>query len=281
LENRLVIQDIFLKPKPIIGMVHLRPLPGSPLYDAKNMGIKEIIDLAVREACILEAAGVDGIQVENIWDFPYVKNSQIGLETVASMAVVASKVKDAVSIPMGINVHLNGGFQALAIACSVGARWIRVFEWVNAYVSHVGITEGIGGELARYRARLQAKDVRFFCDVNVKHGSHFIISDRSVSQQAHDAESSGAEVLIVTGFETGMAPTAAKVRELRESVRVPILVGSGTTAENIEELLTYADGAIVGSYFKKDNDWKNPVDACQAKRFMESVNTFRRGIEND
>lgn len=276
-----IMQEIFLKPKPIIGMVHLRPLPGSPLYDAVNMGMSQIIALAVKEAQILQAAGVDGIQVENIWDYPYVKNTKIGIETVACMAVAASKIRDAVHIPMGINVHLNGGEQALAIACSVGARWIRVFEWVNAYISHVGITEGIGGELARYRARLQARNVHFFCDVNVKHGSHFIISDRSVSEQAHDAESQGADAIIVTGFETGKAPTAARVRELRESVSVPILVGSGATADNIEDLLTCADGAIVGSYFKKNNNWKNLVDPGQAKAFMDAVNAFRRGLKND
>lgn len=279
--NLSAIETIFKNKKPIIGMVHLRPLPGSPLFDREKMGMSSIIDWAVNEACVLEAAGVDGVQVENIWDFPFVKSSKIGIETVASMAVIASKVKEAVRIPLGINVHLNGGQQALAIACSVGAQWIRVFEYVNAYVSHVGITEGIGGDLARYRSYLQANSVYFFCDVNVKHGSHFLISDRSVFQQALDAESQGADAIIVTGLETGRAPTPVEVRELQKSIAAPILVGSGATAENIGELLQYADGAIVGSYFKKDNNWKNPVDAYQTKRFMDAVHTFRMSVEDE
>jgi membrane complex biogenesis BtpA family protein len=278
--NGFLLKEIFTKPKPIIGMVHLRALPGSPLYNSAA-GMNKIVGIAVEEARKLEAAGVDGVQVENIWDFPYLKGTDIGMETVAAMAVVASKVKDAVKIPIGINCHLNGGMQALAVAQSVGAQWIRVFEWVNAYVSHVGITEGIGGQLARYRSYLHAENIRFFCDVNVKHGSHFIISDRSIAEQAHDAESQGAEALIVTGFETGKAPTADKVREFKDSVNTPVLVGSGITAENAAELLQYADGAIVGSYFKTNNNWKNPVDGQKARTFMDSVERLRRSLGDD
>lgn len=274
------LEQIFQKPKPIIGMVHLKALPGSPLYDASS-GIQKIIDSAVEEACKLENAGVDGLQVENIWDYPYLKGEDIGLETVATMAVVASKVRDAVEIPIGINCHLNGGFHALAVAQSVGAQWIRVFEWVNAYVSHAGITEGIGGKLSRYRSSLKAENTKFFCDVHVKHGSHFIISDRTVAEQAHDAESQGAEALIVTGFDTGSAPTPEKVKEFRSSVKAPIILGSGVTTENVAELLEYADGAIVGSFFKQGNNWKNPVDEQKAREFMQVVEQLWRGDSND
>ncbi len=277
MQTKFQLNSIFPKPKPIIGMVHLKALPGAPLYDPVG-GMSKIIDLAVEEACKLERAGVDGVQVENIWDYPYLKSENIGVETVAAMAAVATKVKEAIKIPMGINCHLNGGLHALAIAHSVGAQWIRVFEWVNAYVSHAGITEGIGGDLARYRSFLRANEIRFFCDVNVKHGSHFLISDRSIAEQANDAESQGAEALIVTGFDTGQAPTAEKVKEFRSSVESPVILGSGVTTSNAEELLTYSDGAIVGSYFKQGNNWKNLVDECKVREFMSVVEDLRRSI---
>ena len=162
-----------------------------------------------------------------------------------------------------------------------GAGWIRVFSWVNAYVSHAGFIEGIGSRLARYRDTLHANHIKFFCDVNVKHGSHFIISDRSVAEQAHDAETEGAETLIVTGFETGKAPTPEKVREFAQNVNVPVLIGSGATKENVADLLAYADGAIVGSYFKQGNDWKKPVDEAQAQMFMQAVEALRRKLSHD
>lgn len=272
------LKSIFTYEKPIIGMVHLRPLPGSPMYDKKKMSMQQIIDTAVKEAQLLEEGGVDGLQIENIWDYPYVKGKDIGEETVAAMTAAAVHVKQNVKIPIGVNCHLNGAKQALAIAIAVGARWIRVFEWVNAYVSHAGILEGIGGELARYRAALDAReDVMVLCDVNVKHGSHFIISDRTLAEQANDAVTEGAEALIVTGFETGVAPTPEKVREFSEHVDVPVFLGSGTTSENVQELLKYSDGAIVGSYFKENNNWKQPVSLERTKRFMDEVWSIRNG----
>lgn len=278
MERAAVLLDIFPVSKPIIGMIHLKPLPGAPLYNAAHCSMHDVIEIAVEDAFKLEAAGVDGLQIENIWDYPYLKGTAVGHETTAALAAAATKVKDAVSVPIGINCHLNAGHQALAVACAVGAQWIRVFEWVNAYVSHAGIMEGIGSEISRYRSHLQAHDIKFFCDVNVKHGSHFIVSDRTLVEQAHDAESEGAEVLIVTGFETGKAPTAERVHELTETVTVPVLIGSGMTRENVAELLQYADGAIVGSYFKRNNQWKMPVDEQIAREFMDVVKEFREGI---
>ena len=272
------LKEIFGVKKPIIGMIHLRPLPGSPRYSPAELGMKEITSIALEEARILEDSGVDGLQVENIWDFPYMKGERIGHETAAALAVVTDRVRTAANIPVGVNCHLNGGRASLAAAIAAGARWIRVFEWVNAYISHTGLTEGIGGDLARYRHYLGADEIKFMCDVNVKHGSHFIISDRTVEEQAHDAESEGAEMIVVTGFETGIAPNPAKVKSFAECVKVPVIIGSGLTEENAAELLKFADGAIVGSYFKKDNDWRNPVDGKRVSKFMERVNSFREGL---
>ena len=269
------LQSIFAKPKPIIAMVHLRPLPGSPLYDKANCDFNKVLAIAVEEAKILEDAGVDGVQVENIWDYPYQKGAEIGHETTAALAVAAARVKEAVSIPVGINCHLNGGEPALAAAAMSGARWIRVFEWVNAYISQVGYVESVAAKLARYRRALEATDVMFMCDVNVKHGSHFIISDRPVFEQARDAEIQGADALIVTGFETGTAPNPANIKKCVDSVGLPVLLGSGITRENARELMTIADGAIVGSYFKTGNDWKKPVEGARAKAFMQEMAAIR------
>ena len=123
--------------------------------------------------------------------------------------------------------------------------------------------------------------MKFMCDVNVKHGSHLMISDRSIADQAHDAESEGAEAVIVTGFETGKAPTPEKVREFSSSVHVPVIIGSGTTTENVAALLKYSDGAIVGSYFKTDNNWKNPVDGERTREFMAAVERLREELDNE
>ena len=274
------LESIFQKKKPIIGMIHLRPLPGSPLYDPQKQDFQKIIDIALEEAKILKEEGIDGLQVENIWDFPYLPGEKIGYETVASLSIAALEVRKETGLPVGINCHLNGGDAALSAAVASGAKWIRVFEWVNAYVSHTGITEGIGYQLARKRSFLKTQDVRFFCDVHVKHGSHYIISDRTVEEQAFDAESEGAEVLICTGFETGIAPTPDRIAAFKKSTSLPVILGSGINAENAYQLLNISDGAIVGSHFKKDGKWKNEVERSRVTRFMEIVQKLREDTDD-
>lgn len=269
------LNDIFKIKKPIIGMVHLNPLPGAPLYNSVN-GMSEILDKAFYDVERLEKGGVDGLQVENIWDYPYLKGEEIGVETVAALAAATQAIKARTSLPIGVNCHLNGAQAALAVAIATEAKWIRVFEYVNAYISHAGIIEGIGSKVSRMRAALGANDkVGMMCDIQVKHGSHFIVSDRSLETLAHDAATEGAEMLIITGFETGKAPTAERVKSFKESVSLPVLLGSGTAAHNAKELLVYADGAIVGSAFKEDGNWKNPVSLKNTKEFMDKIKELR------
>jgi membrane complex biogenesis BtpA family protein len=267
-------KDLFGKAKPIIGMVHLRPLPGSPGYNPAVMDMKEIFRIAVEEAKVLESAGVDGIQVENMWDIPYLRGNDIPHETTAALAVGVYEVSHHVHIPVGVECHMNGGDKALAAAVAASAKWVRVFEWCNAFISQSGFIDAIGGYLARMRSNLRA-EIAFLCDVNVKHGSHFIIHDRSIKEQAMDIEAQDGDAVVITGFDTGMPPTIERVEECKKTVNLPILLGSGLTAENLADLLRVADGAIVGSYFKNDGNWKNPVSYERTKCFMQGVEKLR------
>lgn len=269
------IKNIFPKNKPIIGMVHLRPLPGSPLYDPTSMHMKKIVEIAKKEAQMLEDAGVDGVQVENMWDIPYLPPQHIGFDTAAGLAVAVNEVVNAVKIPVGTECHMNGGHIALACAVAGSAKWVRVFEWCNAFISQSGYVEASGGQLARMRKHLMANEVAFLCDVNVKHGSHFIIHDRSVEEQALDVEAQDGDVVIVTGFDTGSPPTVDKVLGCKKRISLPIFLGSGVSEDNVAELLDVADGAIVGSYFKKDGNWKNEIDFKKTQSFMNVVEKMR------
>ena len=270
------IRKIFSNEKPVIGMVHLRPLPGSPLYDPSLMDMKKILETAVEEACKLEASGVDGVQVENMWDLPYARPENLGYETAAALAVGIYEVGKHVSVPVGAECHMNGAECAMACAAAAGARWIRVFEWCNAFVSQSGFIDAAGARAARLRHNLRADEIAALCDVNVKHGSHYIIHDRSVPEQAMDIEAQGGDAVIVTGFDTGMPPTAQDVCACKERINIPVFLGSGIHKENIRELLGAADGAIVGSAFKEDGNWKNPVDSRASAAFMRDVERLRK-----
>ncbi|MBS3787794.1 BtpA/SgcQ family protein [Candidatus Bipolaricaulota bacterium] len=253
----------------VIGMVHARPLPGSYRYESGDMS--EITDIAVEEAKTLEANGVDGLQVENMWDFPYARGEEIGPETVAGLTAVSQKVKDSVSVPIGINCHLNGGLQALAVAEAVGAQWIRVFSWVNGYISNVGYIEGIANEVLDLKKKLVGSSVTVFADIMVKHGSHVITEDRTLAERCEDAANYQADAVIVTGEETGKSPAPESVADLKTKSELPVLVGSGLTAENISKYSDHIDGCIVGSYFKENGKWDKPVSGSRVKKFVNEV----------
>ncbi|MHB8276292.1 MAG: BtpA/SgcQ family protein [Candidatus Humimicrobiaceae bacterium] len=274
--SSLLFKNIFKTNKPVIGMVHLKPLPGSPLYENNKNSVKRIIEIAIDEAIILCENGVDGIQIENTWDYPYLKGHQISYETISVMTAAAIKIKENINTPIGINCHLNASLAALAIAKAVDAKWIRVFEFVNTYISQSGIVEAIGPLLMRYKKTINAEEIVLLCDVNVKHGSHFIISDRSLVEQANDIYTNGGDAVIITGFETGKPPSLENVEDISERIKLPVFIGSGIDLENISDFLKYCNGFIVGSYFKKNGDWKNVLDPKRIKSFMDLVKNIRR-----
>lgn len=253
----------------VIGMVHARPLPGSYRYESGDMS--EVIDIAIDEAKTLEENGVDGLQVENMWDFPYAKGEEIGPETVAGLTAVSKEVKNSVSIPIGINCHLNGGLRALAVAEAVGAEWIRVFSWVNGYISNVGYIEGIAKEVLDLKKRLEGNSVKVLADIMVKHGSHAITKDRDLAERSEDVANYQADAVIVTGEETGKSPSPESVAELKTKSKLPIFVGSGLTAENIYKYSDHIDGCIVGSYFKENGEWDEPVDGSRVEKLINEV----------
>lgn len=266
------LREIFGRDKVIIGMVHCKPLPGSPHYQG-NM--KEAIDTAIKDAQVLEEAGFDGIQLENAWDIPFSNPRDLSFETSAAMATVATEVRQEVSLPMGINVLANGALVAIAVAASCDLKWIRCNQWANAYIANEGFVEGASARTLRYRSFLKADKVKIFADVHVKHGSHTITSDRSVEEQTLDNVFFDADVLIATGSRTGDETKTEEISTITSVSKLPVIVGSGLTAENVGRILPECDGAIVGTSLKEDGKWWNPVSFERAQRLMVAVRSFR------
>lgn len=251
----------------IIGMVHVGPLPSTPL--GSGAGIDDIIEVAVRDARALEEGGVDGIMVENFYDAPYPKDVA-DPATVASMALITKEIVKNVSVPVGVNILRNCGLQALAIAHVCGASFIRVNALSETVVSDQGILEPIAYELMRYRRYLGAR-VAVFADIHVKHAAP--LAWRPPELVAREAvERGGADAVIVSGTRTGAPPNVKEVAAVRNAVGVPVIVGSGVTPANARELLSVADGAIVGTYFKEGNR----VSIERVKKFMSVVRSLRR-----
>jgi membrane complex biogenesis BtpA family protein len=266
---------VFSTAKPIIGMVHLPPLPGSPLFDAKG-GMKLIIERALEDTKALVEGGIDGVQVENQFDRPFLKPGDIGFETVAAITATICSIRAEFRIPVGVCVHLNGVGQAIAVAVAGGCQWVRAFELANAYVSNAGVLEAAGPEAMRYRAFLRAEgEVMVFGDFHVKHGSHAITADRSLEDLAEDVQMSMADAAIITGSRTGAPPTPQDVERIKKVIHLPVLIGSGISEANLDQLLPRADGAIVGTAFKSEGRLENRVDAGRVRRFMEKARKLR------
>jgi membrane complex biogenesis BtpA family protein len=267
------LEELFNVSKPIIGVIHLRALPGAPRY--RGEAVREIYAAAVRDAKTLAGGGIDGIIVENASDLPFSRPEDIGHETVAALTAACIEVRAAVDVPIGITCVANGVIPALAVAKAVGARWVRANQWVNAYVANEGFLNGPAPEAMRYRSAIGATDVHIFADVHVKFGAHAITADRSISEQATDAEWFDSDVLIATGTRTGSPTEPREVEDVKRGTNLPVIIGSGLSPEQVPSLLAVADGAIVGQWLKRDGLWWNPVDAQRVERLCSAVSRMR------
>jgi membrane complex biogenesis BtpA family protein len=263
--------------KPIIGMVHLWPLPGAPGYT--GYGMDTILDHARRDAEVLLEGGVDGLIVENMWDLPYYTGMDVQIEAVTAQAVAARAIVEMSDqldspVPVGINVIHNGEPAELAIAVAAGAAFIRACILTGARLWDTGeLDHGCAASLLRRRRELGAEQIKIFADVDKKHSIPFPGLD--LETHIEWTEFYRADALIVSGRMTGAAPQLEKVRQAKELATRPILMGSGTTAENIAGFLQYADGAIVGSSLKAGGVAENPVDLEHVQRYMDAVRAVR------
>ena len=266
------LPELFKSPKPVVGMVHLWPLPGAPGY--AGYGMPAIIDHALRDAETLVNGGVDGLMVENMWDLPYYVGHEVRPESIAAQAVAAAAVVERFDLPVGINVIHNGGVACLAIALAAGAKFIRVCILTGARLWDTGeFDHGCAAELVRKRKELQAEHIHFFADVDKKHSVGFPGLD--LATHIEWTEFYGADALIVSGKMTGSAPDVAKVREAKQLASKPILIGSGSTIHNVAAQLRYADGIIVGTSLKYDGVAYNPVDPARVRQFLGAVRAVR------
>jgi len=254
---------------PVFGMVHLRALPGAPLYDSS---MDRVIDAALADARAICDGGAAGMVFENFGDRPFLRG-RVAAETVAAMTRVISEVARAIHLPFGVNVLRNDARSALAIAASTGAAFIRVNVHTGVMFTDQGVIEGEAAETLRMRASL-APHVLIFADHLVKHATP--PPDVDAVQSAKDLRLRGlADVVIVSGSETGAAADPERLAMLRDAIDAPLLIGSGLTAANAA---TYAnaDGAIAGTSIKRDGDVDAPVDV---RRVEDLVKAFRSRVD--
>jgi membrane complex biogenesis BtpA family protein len=252
--------------KVLIGVVHLRPLPGSPRWIGD---FKAVIKFAVADAIAYEAGGAHAVFVENFGDVPFAKSSA-GPETIAAMTACGCAIRAAIKLPIGFNVLRNDARAALALCTACDGSFIRVNVHTGAMLTDQGIIEGDAYETLRYRARISPL-TQIFADVHVKHAVP--LGNWQIEESAGDTLERGlADALIVSGAGTGKAADLGEVERVRQACpQAKILLGSGVTAENVHQFLPKADGFIVASSLKKDGKLANPVDSKRVAALMKKL----------
>lgn len=255
-----------LRQRPVlIGVVHLLATPGAPRFGGDR---DAPLRRALADARALLDGGCHGLIVENFGDVPFYAES-VPAETIASLALAVAAISGlAREVPVGVNVLRNDARAALGIVAATGASFLRVNVLVGAAVTDQGLVEGRAAQLLRERARL-APQAQILADVHVKHATP--LGRESLADAARDARERGlADALILSGTHTGSPPEREALEEVRAAQPgVPLLVGSGLSVDNAEELLAHCDGAIVGTWLKHDGLVANEVDPARVKRLAQ------------
>ncbi len=266
-DSKLVdLIQIFKTENPIIGVVHLLPLPTSPRWGGS---LRAVVERAAQEATALASGGVNGIIVENFFDAPFTKG-QVDPAVVSAMTLIVHQLMDLLTLPVGINVLRNDAHSGLAIASCVGAKFIRVNVLTGVMATDQGLIEGQAHELLRYRREL-GSDVQILADVLVKHARP--LGSPNLTTAVQETIQRGlADGVILSGWATGSPPTLEDL-ELAKAAALgtPVFIGSGASWENISTLMGAADGVIVSSSLKRHGRIEQTIDPIRVSQFVEAT----------
>lgn len=269
-------------PTGLIGVVHLPPLPGDPGHPAsfvEGPGVEAALEFAWRDADALAQAGASAIIVENFGSSPFAKGTRdqpTPPYQVAALARACTGIRAFYEGPLGVNVLRNDARAALGIAAASGLDFVRINIHLGAFATDQGIIEGEAAETLRLRDALGlSNQTAILADVLVKHAAPLAPLDAATATA--DLIGRGrADAIIVSGAATGAPVSAELLDEVREASRdrVPVLIGSGLSAENASPLGPRCHGAIVGTSIKQDGRVEAPVDVARTRALAEAT-SFR------
>jgi len=265
-----MLKDSFGADKPIIGMIHLGALPGSPLHDAKA-GMAKVIDDAARDIEALQDGGVDAVMFGNENDRPYLLAATP--VSLAAFAFAVGQLKPMIRLPFGVN-YLWDPVATVALAIASAAGFAREI-FTGAYESDMGLWVPDAATALRLRADGGRPDLKLLFNINAEFASP--LGNRSIAQRARNAVfSSLADVVLVSGPMTGEAVEMGQLRQAKAAVPgTPVFANTGVTIDSVAEILAIGDGAVVGTHFKLDGKTFNRVERGRVGRFMDKVRSLR------
>jgi len=265
------VEDLFGVTKPIIAMCHLRAMPGDPGYDP-GKGVGWVIDIARADLEALQSGGVDAVMFSNEFSLPYVTKEDI--ITVATMARVIGELRTMLKVPFGVNV-LWDPMASIDLAVATGARFVREI-FTGVYASDFGLWNTSSGEGIRHQHAIHGQGVRLLFNIVPEAATY--LASRDVADIARSTVfNTNPDGLCVSGITAGVEASASVLRKVKEAVPdTAVFANTGVRLSNVEEQLAVADGAVVGTTFKRDGHTWNEVEQKRVSAFMQKVRSLRR-----
>lgn len=265
------LQDMFGVDKPVIGMCHLRALPGDPGYDGAA-GMRAVVEDAAANLDALQAGGADGVMFSNEFSLPYL--TQVETATVAAMARVIAELYDHIKVPFGVNV-LWDPYASLDLAAAVDALFVREI-FTGVYASDFGLWDTNCGAVVRHQHSIGAQHVRLLFNI-VPEAAAYLARRDVVSIARSTVFNAHPDALCVSGLTAGEETSAETLQAVKQAMPdLPVVANTGVRLSNVAEQLDIADAAIIGTAFKRAGVFENPVDADRVRSLMDKVKTLRQ-----
>ncbi|MBC8176968.1 MAG: BtpA/SgcQ family protein [Deltaproteobacteria bacterium] len=270
MQTKTWIEEVFGSPKPIIGMCHLNALPGDPGFEKKT-GMRNVIKWAKKDLLALQKGGVDAIMFSNEFSLPYL--TKVETVTVAAMARIIGELMGDLRIPFGVNVLWDPA-ASLDLAVATGARFVREI-FTGVYASDFGLWNTDCGAVVRHQHAIGAEGVKLLFNI-VPEAARYL-ADRDIVDIARSTVfNNRPDALCVSGLTAGEQTDRRILQKVREAVpQTAVFANTGVRLENVEDQLAIADGAVVGTTFKRGGVFENHVDEKRVRSFMDKVRAIR------
>ena len=243
----------------------------TPTFNHYDSTMEKVIEDARKDLLALQNGGVDAVMFSNEFSLPYLTN--VETVTVAAMARVIGELKPDIKIPFGVNV-LWDPEKSLDLAAATGAKFVREI-FTGVYASDFGLWNTNVGKTIRHQREIGAEKVKLMFNIVPEAAKY--MADRDIESVAKTTVfNNRPDALCVSGLTAGAVTDAQLLKRVKDTVpNTVVFANTGVRYENVEQQLEYADGAVVGTTFKKDGVFENHVDEERVKRFMDKVRSFR------
>lgn len=264
------LTDIFNVEKPIIAMCHLKALPGDPGYDPQS-GMEGIVEAARKNLKALQAGGVDAVMFSNEASVPYL--TKVETITTACMARVIAELRPEIQVPFGVNVLWDPA-ASIDLAVATGGQFVREI-FTGVYASDYGMWNTDCGAIIRHQHAVHGQTVKLL--FNIVPESAVYMAERHIVDIAKSTVFvSKPDALCISGITAGAEASLDTLRQVKAAVPETIVfANTGVRLSNVEQMLSVADGAIVGTTFKHEGYIWNDVDTNRVYEFMNKVKALR------